>query len=95
MLKMWLQRPVYCQYLIVLHVSKQPFSYDSTEAKFIEYQIGTNKGTALQVKYGTNYTIKVPDLNKHDELYFEWIPVNDSDLSSLTTFKNFKLITND
>ena len=80
---------------LVLHVSKQPFSYDSTEANYIEYQIGNNKGTALQVKYGTNYTIKVPDLNKHDELYFEWIPVNDADLSSLTTFKNFKLITND
>lgn len=78
-----------------LHVSKVPFSKGYSTSNYVDYYINNTKGNNQQVDYGTSYNIRVPDVAKNDELYFEWVPVTTSDLSSLDSFTGFGIVANE
>ena len=80
---------------VELHISKKPFSYDCQESDLVNYKIGDVTGKKQQLDYGTKYTIKIEDAIKNDDYYLEWVPVNSEDLSSMTSFTNFVLISDD
>lgn len=74
---------------VELHISKKPFSYNCSESDLIEYKIEKTSGKKQKLDYWKEYTIKIENVNKNDELYLEWVPVTSSDLSSMTSFDNF------
>ena len=80
---------------VELHISKKPFSYDFKDTDLVEYTISTTKGKNQRLDYDKNYQVRVRDVKKGDELYLEWAPTNDADLSALSSFSDFMLKTND
>ena len=57
--------------------------------------LSTTKGKNQRLDYDKNYQVRVRDVKKGDELYLEWAPTNDADLSALSSFSDFMLKTND
>ena len=74
---------------VELHISKKPFSYNCSESDLIDYKISGTAGKKQTLDYDKKYTIKIENIKTNDELYLEWVPVTSSDLSSMTSFSDY------
>ncbi len=77
------------------YVSKKPFNSVNQKTKLDYFFLdnATTSGTSSTLQTGTKYHIKVPDIEKGDQLFIAWEPVNSDDSITLNSFEDFYFVS--
>ena len=77
------------------YVSKKPFNSVNQKTKLDYFFLdnATTSGTSSTLQTGTKYHIKVPDIEKGDQLFIAWEPVNSDDNITLNSFEDFYFVS--